>query len=349
MGMHQTFRRPLEAEVVSISPALASPPRREWLELAKYWREGNVAPLWFLADPRRSDLALIDPQSRTNRRDFSWRWTSLSDLGGMRPLAVHWYRIPPPGWFADEGWALTPETAGIARLMGRGPSIAPITAWVRRRPESVAVMVGDRHLGSPGDPPVTFVAAVDGRDVETWTADPGFFLHEFGLPAGMLSGDGLAALTLRSISGEGGSAETAIEQFDLQSSGSLMWGYDEGWHEAELDPVLGVWRWTSDRATLRIIGAASPVVITMTVESPLRYFDEPPIVRMSSAGRNLGETRFDGTLVWRVVVPLAALQQSGGRVTIETDRTFVPAERGAQPDKRALGLRVVAVDVSAQH
>jgi hypothetical protein len=196
---------------------------------------------------------------------------------------------------------------------------------------------------------VTFVAAVDGRDVETWTADPGFFLHEFGLPAGMLSGDGLAALTLRSISGEGGSAETAIEQFDLQSSGSLMWGYDEGWHEAELDPVLGVWRWTSDRATLRIIGAASPVVITMTVESPLRYFDEPPIVRMSSAGQDLGQTRFDGSLVWRVVVPLAALQQSGGRVTIETDRTFVPAERGAQPDKRALGLRVVAVDVSAQH
>jgi len=349
LGMHQTFRRPLEAENASITPVLPSPPRREWLELAKYWREGNVAPLWFLADPRRSDLALIDPHSLTNRLDFLWRWTSLNDLGGMRPLTVHWYRIPPPGWFAEDGWALTPEAAGIARLMGRGPSIAPITAWVRRRPESVHVMVGGRHLGAAHDPPATFVAALDGLDVETWTAGPGFFLHEFVLPPGTVSGEGVAALTLRSFSGKGGSIDTAVEQFDLQSSGALMWGYDEGWHEAEFDPVLGVWRWTSDRATLRIIGAASPVVITMTVESPLRYFDEPPIVRMSSAGQDLGETRFDGNLVWRVVVPIAALQQSGGRVTIETDRTFVPAQRGPQPDKRALGLRVFAVDVSAQH
>ena len=67
LGMHQTFRRPLEAEVVAVAPQLASPPRREWLELARYWRDGNTAPLWFLADPRRSDLALIDPRSRADR------------------------------------------------------------------------------------------------------------------------------------------------------------------------------------------------------------------------------------------------------------------------------------------
>ncbi|HUE85025.1 MAG TPA: DUF2723 domain-containing protein [Vicinamibacterales bacterium] len=349
LGMHQTFRRPLEAEEVGIAPKLPSPPRREWLELAKYWRDGHTAPLWFLADPRRSDLALVDPRSRGDRTDFIWRWTSLSDLGGMRPLAVHWYRMPPPGWFAEEGWALTPETAGIARLMGRGPSIGPITARIRRRPESVHVMVGGRHLGGSGDPPVTFVAAVDATDVVEWTVSPGFFLHEFTLPAGALAGQGLAALTLRSASGEGGRIETAVEQFDLQSSGTLMWGYDEGWHEAEFDPAVGVWRWASDRATLRIVGAASPVVVTLSVESPLRYFDERPIVRLMAGSHVLGETRFDGSLVWRVVVPVDRLQQSGGRVAIETDRTFVPAERGGQPDRRALGLRVFAVDVAAQH
>ena len=57
LGMHQTYQRPLEAETLDVK-TLASPPRREWLELARYWREGGTEPLWFLADPRRSDLAL---------------------------------------------------------------------------------------------------------------------------------------------------------------------------------------------------------------------------------------------------------------------------------------------------
>ena len=64
LALHQTFQRPLEAEIVPVSPQLPSPPRREWLELARYWREGHVEPLWFLADPRRTDLALVDPASR---------------------------------------------------------------------------------------------------------------------------------------------------------------------------------------------------------------------------------------------------------------------------------------------
>ena len=348
LGMHQTFRRPLEAEEVSVAPQLASPPRREWLELTKYWREGHTAPLWFLADPRRSDLALIDPRSRNDRLDFVWGWTSLSDLGGMRPRAVHWYRLTPPGWFAEEGWALTPETAGIARLMGRGPSIAPITAGVRRRPESVHVLVGGRHLGGANEPPVTMITAIDGTDVAQWTVVPGFFLHEFDLPAGALAGEGLATLSLRSISGQGGSIATSIEQFDLQSTDTLMWGYAEGWHEAEFEPALGVWRWTSDRATLRIVANDRPVTVTVQVESPERYFDDLPTVRMLAGSQVLAETRFEASLVWRVVVAPALLQQSGGHVTIETNRTFVPAERGQQNDRRVLGLRVFAVDVSVQ-
>ena len=80
-------------------------------------------------------------------------------------------------------------------------------------------------------------------------------------PPETLRGDGLArAHDSVAISGVGGSVATAIEQFDLQSTDALMWGYDEGWHEAEYNPALGVWRWTSERATLRIVGASSPLV-----------------------------------------------------------------------------------------
>jgi hypothetical protein len=349
LAMHQTFRRPLQAAEVHISPMLPSPPRREWLELVKYWREGNTAPLWFLADPTRTDLALVDPKSRVNRTEFTWRWQSLSDLGGMRPKDVHWYEMPAPGWFAEEGWALTPETAGVARLMGRGPSIAPIQAWVRKRPEALDVLVGGRHLGGADAPPVTFVLAIDGVDVVDWDAAPGFFLKEFTLPAGIVAGDGLASLTIRALSSQGGSSDTAIEQFDLQSSGALMWGYDEGWHEAEYNPNVGMWRWMSDRATLRILNATVPVAVTLSVEPPQRYFDAPSTVRMRAGAQLLGETTFSDAHVWRVVVPLDALQQAGGRITLETNQTFVPADTSGVRDQRRLGLRVFGIDVAFEH
>jgi Protein O-mannosyl-transferase TMEM260-like len=349
LAMHQTFRRPLQALDVDVGPQLPSPPRREWLELAKYWREGHTEPLWFLADPQRTDIALVDPASRLDRVDIDWRFTSLSALGGMWPAGVHWYRMPAPGWFADEGWALTPEAAGISRQLGRGPSIGPITAWVRRRPGPVTVLAGGRHLGNPSDPRVGFAMAVDGTDVGRWEAAPGFFLQTFELPPDTLRGDGLARLTIRAISGEGGSIPTAIEQFDLQPHGTLMWGYDEGWHEAEYNPALGVWRWMSDRATVRIVGAASPLLVTVRVERPRRYFDDDPIVRMLAGDELLGQTTFAAGDTWSVRVPLEALIRTAGRITIETNRTFVPAEREAAPDQRRLGLRVFGMSIAAQH
>ncbi|MGH9176216.1 MAG: hypothetical protein ACRD1H_17750, partial [Vicinamibacterales bacterium] len=349
LAFHQTFRRPLEAEAVAIEPTLSAPPRREWLELVRYWQDGRLEPLWFLADPRRSDLALIDPHSRADRTDFRWQFSSLSDLGGMRPSAVAWYRMPAPGWFAAEGWALTPETAGIARLTSQGPAFGPITAWVRRRPGPVRLMIGGRHLGAPTDPAATFAVAIDGREVARWESLAGFFVQELDLPGGALAGHGpLARLTVQSTTPGASRIPTAIEQFDLQSRGSMMWAYDEGWHEAEYDPALGIWHWTSEKSTLRIIDARTPVAVTLRVEPPRRYFDDVPVVRLRAGDRMLGETRFDETDLWSVIVPLDALRASRGRVTIESSRTFVPAERGGPPDQRHLGLRVFGVNIAAQ-
>jgi hypothetical protein len=349
LALHQTFQRPLEAEDGPISQRLPSPPRREWLELARYWKEQHTSPVWFLADPRRSDLALVDPHSRKDRSDFVWHFVSLSNLGGMRPAGLHWYRMPPPGWFVEEGWSLTPETAGIARSMDRGPHLAPIVAWVRRRPGAARVMIGGRHLGSPQDTAVTFTATIDGKPVATWDARPGFFLHVFDLPAGALAGDGLARLELASMATGGGSVPTAIEQFDLQDAGHLMWGYGEGWNEAEYNPRLGLWRWASERSTLLFVDPPAAVTVRMQVESPLRYFDAPPRVRLTAGGRVLAEATPDSDFVLEAAITLEVLEAAEGLVALETDRVFVPAEQGGPPDRRHLGLRVFGVDVSIRN
>jgi hypothetical protein len=351
LAMHQTFVRPLEAEDVGVGPQLPSPPRLEWLELVKHWKKSHTAPLWFLADPMRSDLALVDPVSRQDSTEFQWPLVARPAFGGMRPAAVRWYRLTPPGWFAEEGWALTPETSGMAALMGRGPHIAPITAMVRRRSGASRVLIGGRNLAGPNDPASHFTMSIDGTVFQEWDAPPGFFLKVFDIPAGRLAGPETSLrasgewATL-SVYSTPSNIPTAIEQFDLQDFQDTIWGYGPGWQEAEYNTAFGVWRWTSDRATLQIAGPPRAVRVTLTLESPLRYFDAPPQVRARAGDRELASSSLAAGGDWTFDVPAEALAAAGGAITIETDRTFVPAERGGAPDLRRLGLRVFAIRVS---
>ncbi len=46
---------------------------------------------------------------------------------------MDWHILSEPGWFLEQGWALTPETAGIAQRDGWGPHRKPSIGWVRRR------------------------------------------------------------------------------------------------------------------------------------------------------------------------------------------------------------------------
>jgi len=353
LAMHQTFVRPLEAEEVGSGLRLPSPPRLEWLELVKHWKSGRTGPLWFLADPLRSDLALIDPASLQQSTEFRWPLVARPAFGGMRPSAVRWYRISAPGWFAEEGWSLTPETAGISGLMGRGSHLGPIVAQVRRRAGAARVLIGGRNLAGPNDPAARFTMSIDDIAFQQWDAAPGFFLKVFEIPAGRLSGvrstspsaDGpLAVLTVQSTAVSGSAAiPTAIEQFDLQDERATMWGYDEGWHEAEYSPAMGVWRWTSERATLRMAGPPRTVQLTLRIESPLRYFEEAPVVRARAGGRELAVSTIASDQEWSFEVPADALAAAGGSITIETNQTFAPSERGAAADTRRLGLRVFAI------
>jgi len=348
LALHQSLQRPLEAETRPVGTTLPAPPRREWLELVKYWRDGGPGPVWFLADPRRTDLALVDPEARRMRRDYAWGVASLSAFGGMRPADVALFEMSRPGWMAAEGWSLTPETAGMARLMGRGPHLGPIEALVRRRNESALALVGGRNLGAAGDPAVRFTLALDGRDLESWEVapDPGFFVRTVAVPAGALAGDGpWASLTLRATPVSGPAAvPAAIEQFDLQSPGVTMWAYGDGFHEPELDNARAVsWRWMSERAVIDVPQTAGDVTLVLTGESPLRYFDTPSVLDVRVGESSLGRVELRGDFTVRVGVRAARLAAAGGRILLATTQTWSPAERGQSGDRRRLGLRLYAV------
>ncbi len=352
LAMHQALLRPLEAETRDVGQRLAAPPRREWLELVRHWRADANAnlPVWFLADRRRTDLALVDPAARQVHTDFTWDLSSLSMLGGMRPGDVSLYRLGPPGWFAGEGWSLTPETAGMARLMGRGPHLEPVNAFIRRRRESALAVVGGRNLGAAGDPPVRFTLAIDGRDLDTWEVapDPGFFVRRVALPAGVLDGDGAwATLALRSTAvGTAAPVPTSIEQFDVQSPGVLMWAYGEGFHEPELDSARArAWRWMSERAVIEVPQPAGDVTLVLRGESPLAYFEQPSTLEVRAGDSLLGRVELSGDFAVRVGVRAGAIQAAGGRLVLTTTQTFAPAERDGSADRRRLGLRLFALEL----
>ena len=119
---HYALLRPLQ--VMDASPLHIVPPRQhvEWLGPVDYWRTGGRGPLWLFADARRTDVWLIDPQARLDVVRYGWRVADRPELSGTRPTGVDWYRIAPPGWFAAEGWSLTPETGGQARVTRRDPT-----------------------------------------------------------------------------------------------------------------------------------------------------------------------------------------------------------------------------------
>jgi hypothetical protein len=236
----------------------------------------------------------------------------------------------------------------MARLMGRAPHLGPITARVRREPGEMRLLIGGRNLAGPTDPAVRFAVAVDGRPLTEWETPPGFFLRTVRVPAGDLNGDGpWAALTVHATPVAGDAPLAAsIEQFDLQPPETVMWAFDEGWHEAEYSPALGIWHWTSARARLRILGATSPVRVAMEIESPLRYFAEPSRVRALAGTAELSASTVSASQSWSFDVPADVLAAAGGVVLIETSQTFTPAARGGPPDRRALGLRVFRVSVN---
>ncbi len=321
-------------------------PRREyeWLGPSEYWRQGGRAPVWFFGDPRRTDLALIDPTSRRDVVRYGWAAAGRQELSGTRPTGVDWYLMAPPGWFAGEGWSLTPEAGGMTHAAQSGLDHRPIEAWIRRRDEPVQMMVGGIHLGEPGDRDAELRLFLDGTLIDTWvlTRAEQSFLRFITLPAGKLAGASpYATLRIESDPGGGRRPEVAIRQFDAQPLAGVVFGFGAGWHEAEYTVETGArWRWTSERSVLQLRGTAQALRLTLTGESPLKYFDSPPTVRVTSEGRMLREFTPDADFEVTIDVPADVWRDGAASIAIESDRVYLPGQEEGTADQRHLGLRL---------
>lgn len=349
LAMHRRqeldMRRPLlwtGDRLPSWAAHLAAPPKHEWLELVKFWNAGGRTPVWFLGDPPRSDLRLFDGRAVEKVREYRWPFDAATLLGGVRPNVMDWYRIVPPGWYVGQGWALTPESAGVAREEGMGPGRAPIQAWVRRHDAAVTLMIGGRKLTGADAADVT--ATVDGRPVWTGRVQPGFFLQFVRLDAAVLAGSGdYAELTIRSSSDA-----VAIEQFDVQPADRTVFGFGEGWQELEYNPRTGrLWRWSSERAAIRVVSPARPLTLRLDGEFETSASTAHVVVRVGE--RVVAERDVPRAFTWEVPIPAEVVATGETTILLETDQWYVPADTNWRPteDRRHLGLRLFDVNVLA--
>jgi hypothetical protein len=97
---------------------------------------------------------------------------------------------------------------------------------------------------------------------------------------------------------------------------------------------------------LRLEGPAQPVTLEIRGESPLRYFDRPPTVKITAGDVTLAQFQPDTDFEWRVTVPADAMLNSGGAIAIEIDRVYLPGKVEGTADDRRLGLRIFDLRVN---
>jgi hypothetical protein len=340
IGLHAEMRRASEwAQPILPAPVTRAPHGREWLALLDLWKARPSARVWFLADPARSDLAVFDGRARELARAYRWGFPEPPFVGGARPGNADWYHMAPPAWMLDRGWAVTAEVGGQTARDRLGPSVAPAIAWLRRQAGGLTVVLGGRNFGTA---PQRLDQTISGTALESFDAAPGFFFRVLTVPASALGGT--AGFVPFAVSARGGQP-VALEQFDAQPPRVPMFGYDIGWQEPEYNQSQGrAWRWMSEKAELWVRPIGRAVTLHLSGESPRRYFDTAPHVRVTIGAREIAAFDPSADFEVPIVLPDDALAAANGRVTIESSRFFVPSAAGAA-DRRHLALRIYRVAV----
>lgn len=333
------------------------PGDREVRSLVDQWRAGLEGPVWFLADVGRMDLEAFDPRTTRVTGHFERRNRVRRLIGGVRLDSFRWVTIEKPTWMLGDGWSLNPEMGGMTTADGATPTSRPAEAFILRdRAPGLRVLVGGRHVGGPRAPAVRLSVSLDGRWLDSWVVDRSrpAFVRWMTLPPASAEGGPYATLTIAAEPAAPGfealpAGLVSLEQFDAAPDHDVMFAFDRGWFEREADVNRGVsWRWASDSATLDVRSPESDLLVELSGESPLRYFETAPVVRLLAGEREVARFTPSGDFRESLLVPAQAVADSGGRLTVRTDRAFVPAEKDESPDRRRLALRLFRVRVHAR-
>ena len=131
-------------------------------------RTGSAAaarPSGTSSDPARGDLELVDPLSRRVDAHYGWMFPREAFMSGVRPDILDLVSIDsPPGWFAETGWHLTPETLNISEQQGRAEGIAHI----RNRPDAALLVLGGESTQAAGGKPARVSVAIGDRVIDEW-------------------------------------------------------------------------------------------------------------------------------------------------------------------------------------
>lgn len=344
VGAHHRFARVLETRSVA-AKILPSPVMRESTALAEYWRGGGRAPVWYLSDPARGDLELVDPLSRRVHAHYDWTFPRDAFISGVRPDVLDLVAIEsPPGWFAETGWHLTPETLNISEQQGRSEGIANI----RNRTDAALLVLGGESTQTANGTPADVSVTVGDRVIDQWQVPPGGrFFKRIALEPGILAGDGpFTRLVVSYKAANGRPDRVRLTQVMVASPQSVFHLEHSGWNESEYnDQLQRQWRWTTARAETFINSAGRDLTLTIAGESPLRYFDTAPHVTIRAGGQVLATAQPSSDFELSVKISAAALAASDGLLTIETDQSFVPHDRSGSPDRRTLGLRIFKFEI----
>jgi hypothetical protein len=261
---------------------------------------------------------------------------------------MDWYTVEQPEWYVGEGWALTPEAAGVSNADKRGPAYGPIHAGVKRTAISNGtLMIGGRSFDPTLRPRLNIV--LDGETIAEQELMPGAFLRF--VPRGFIDfkpGD-YSALTVAITP----RAPVAIEQFDV-SANRILAGFGDGWHEQEFNPTTGLrWRWLSERGELKIagspavpagtqrIGPPPNVTLHLAGESPRKYFSRGSRLVVRARDRVVYDQVLDDD--FSIDIPIGEPPDS---IVLETDQIYVPADRSRRTqDRRHLGMRIFTAQI----
>jgi hypothetical protein len=322
------------------------PTSHEWMGILPRLDRARVQS-WWLVDPRRGDRVAIDPRSVLPRERFAWPMPLAPLLGGLRPHPFEWLVIDDPSWVLHDGWALTPELAGLSDAAGRGPGFRDgAVATVRTHESARTLMIGGRFV-EDGARAVTMSVSVGDVWQATTEVSPGAFHRTWTVPpATAVASHHSETLTVSAV-GPGSSA-LLLEQFDIQPAGVPVVALADGWYEPERDVTSGRrWRWMADRARLDVLGARCDLRVTVAGTWP-RHYGDAPALSVRAGDRPLLETRaLARPFVVTIDVPRASID-AAGRVALDlsVNRSFVAGARTGSADARRLALEVTDLAIA---